>query len=75
MGTALQFIFHPVNKLIWSLIDWHISGKADEIIKDMHMKIHENLIYKMTDNLFEKLLDGMKKATDAPLVELEDQLN
>jgi hypothetical protein len=44
LGPVFDFI---VFKVIWFFVDMKIAEKSKEIIKDIHMPIHENLLYNL----------------------------
>lgn len=65
IGSALDFI---VFKCLWFFVDLKIASKSKEIIKDVQMPIHENVVLNFTQTW----LDAMKGRKPADLI--EDQL-
>jgi len=47
LGPIFEFLFY---KILWFFVDLIIVRKAIEIINDSQMKIHENLIFNLTDS-------------------------
>lgn len=60
LGPVFNFIMF---KMLWFFVDLKIASKTKEIIRDTHMPIHENLIYKFCD-IWTEIMKGKKKASD-----------
>lgn len=60
LGPVFKFIMF---KVLWFFVDLKIASKTKEIIRDTHMPIHENLIYKFCD-IWVEILKGKKKPAD-----------
>ncbi|MEC7839577.1 MAG: hypothetical protein VX777_06025 [Chlamydiota bacterium] len=58
IGKVVNFV---VFKLVWFFVDMKIATKSQEVIKDMHMKINENAVYKYCEAFVD-----MMKGTTAP---------
>lgn len=52
IGTLVDFLVFTV---LWYFVDLVINQKSKEIIKDVHMPIHENLLYKLCEEFISQL--------------------
>lgn len=70
LGPLFEFLFY---KIFWFFVDLIIVRKSMEIINDSHMKIHENLIFNLTDSYI-SLMKLAKDQRSASEVEGEESL-
>lgn len=49
LGTLLSLVFYPLYKVGELGVDQYIKWRSKQILRNLHMPIHENLVYKMTE--------------------------
>lgn len=70
LGTVLKIIGWPIYKATWFLIELYIGHRAKHILKNMHMSIHENMLYKAS----ETILDALQTKDSGNSTNLVDQI-
>lgn len=61
IGSAIGIIGWPFYKLFWLCMDVHLGWKTNQIIENVHLDIHENMFYEMTNELFKSFKEHEPK--------------
>lgn len=49
LGTLLSLVLYPLYKVAELSVESYIGWRSRQIVQNLHMSIHENLAYKMTE--------------------------
>lgn len=55
LEMIFSLIYKGVTFIPWFFIDWHNEKKAEAVIRNMHLKIHENLLVGLSNELMAAL--------------------
>ena len=58
MSVLSGYISYPMRQIFWFFMELHISSRVDHVLADLHLDIHENMIYKLATELSESLKEG-----------------
>lgn len=69
-ATPLILVGWLTKKIFWAFMDRHIAKEVDNVVKTVHMPIHEDLLYKLTERLVKSL---KHESPNEVLADLEQQ--
>lgn len=61
LEITMEILFFLPKHAFWFFMDWHIASRVDDVIKGLQLDVHENLIYKLCDELVISLKGDLPK--------------